>query len=380
MNKRIRFTSLLLAIVMVLSMTLLAGCGKKSKEEVVVTINDEDIYLSEGMYYVAMVEANFGMMVSSEYWDTIVEDERTFGDLTKEYVMDGLVDMHILSKEGLESGIEINGELETQLKTSAVDFYNSMSDELKKITGLTEQSIYEISVKNYIASLQQNNLLSGIEIDMEAIKSEYNRDEYRQYNTQYLHIPFVTTDEEKNETELTDDQKANAKTNLLKALSDVKSGKTFTEVSEENEDIQTSVANFLPGEESTVSLDYQNVAMELENDEVTEEIVETEDGYYIIKMIDNDSDAYYMAVTNDAAGQKQQELYQEKLDEIKEGYTVTINDEVWDTIIVGRTTINLEAEDANNNDSDNSDETDSSDETEGSDETDGSEDTEGTED
>lgn len=354
-NKRIRFTSLLLAIVLVLSMTLLAGCGKDSKEDVVVTINDEEIYLSEAMYYIYSVEANFGMMLGSDYWDTVVEDERTFGELTKEYVMDGLVEMHIMSEEGTKAGLEIDSQLETQLKTSAVDFYNSMTDQLKEITGLTERSIYNIIHKNYIAALHKNEILADLDIDIEAIEAEYNREEYRQYNTQYLHIPFVTTDDDNNEVELTDAEKTEAKATLEKALSDVQSGKTFAEIAEEYEDIKSSSANFLPGDEYTVSVAYQNIAMELENDEVTEEIVETEDGYYIIMMVDNDSAAYYNAVINDAANQKQQELYLEKYEEIKEEYTVTINDEVWDPIKVGRTTINLDIED--DADSENQEET-----------------------
>ena len=35
------------------------------------------------MYYIYSVEANSGMMLGSDYWDTVVEDDRTFGELTK---------------------------------------------------------------------------------------------------------------------------------------------------------------------------------------------------------------------------------------------------------------------------------------------------------
>ena len=40
-------------------LTLLAGCGKK--EDVVVTINDEEIYLSETMYYIYYTELELGL-------------------------------------------------------------------------------------------------------------------------------------------------------------------------------------------------------------------------------------------------------------------------------------------------------------------------------
>jgi len=372
-NKKIRFTSLLLAIVMVLSMTLLAGCGKKS-EDVVVTINDEEIYLSEAMYYIYYTELELGLSYNSEYWDTVDEEGNAYSDLVKEFIMESMVNSHILYKEGQKAGIEINSDVETQLKTGAVDFYNSLSDQLKEITGLNERSIYDILVKHYIFQMQQNNIVSNIEIDTEAIKAEFNRDEYRYYTTQYLHIPFVTTDDDNNQVELSDEEKATAKATLEKALEDIKSGKDFEEVTKEYEDIKMSSANFLPGKESVVDVEYQNIAMELENEEITD-VVETKNGYYIIRMENNNSDLYYNAVVYEATVQKQSELFNEELEAIKAEYTVTVNEEVWDQIKFGRTTINLDAEDTSKEESSETDESATSSETDEAEETNESEET-----
>lgn len=349
MKKRIRIISLLL--VMILSMTLLAGCATNSKEDVVLTIDDEDLYLEEAMYYIYMIEANFGMMISSDYWNTIVEDGRTFSDVTKEYVMDGLIDMHILSLEGKKNGIEVTTEYETELKASAVDFYNSMSDELLEITGLDEQSIYEVVAKNYIGSLQQNFMIEELNIDTDAIEAEYDKEELRQYNTEFLQIPFVSYDEEGNEVELTDDEKAEAKDTLEAVLAEIEGGKSFDEIVEEYEDVTKRTSNFVPGS-GAVSINYENAALELNNDEITKEIIETENSYYIIKMLDDNSDEYYVSTINNAISEKQQELLQEKLDEIKETYTITINEDVWDTIVLGKTTINLDVEETEAADTD----------------------------
>ncbi len=326
---------------MILSMTLLAGCGSSSKKDVVVTIDDEDIYLNEAMYYIYMVEANFGMMIGLDYWDTLVDDERTFADTTKEYVMDSLVDMHILALEGEKAGLEISPEYDTQLKASAVEFYNSMSDEIVDITGLNEQSIYEIVAKNYIGSMQQNFMINDLDIDSEAIAAEYDREELRQYNTEFLQIPFVSIDEEGNQVELTDEEKATAKETLEKVLTEIESGKTFDEIIEEYEDITKRTSNFAIGT-NAVNIKYEEAAIKLENDEITKEVIETDNSYYIIKMIDNNSDEYYNSIISDAISQKQQELFQEQLDEIKENYTITTNEAVWDTVKLGRTTINLD--------------------------------------
>lgn len=340
MKKRIRLISLIL--VMILSMTLLAACGMNSKKGVAVTINDEDIYLNEAMYYIYTVEANFGMMVSLEYWDTVVDEELTFADTTKEYVMNGLIDMHVLAKEGEKADIKITPDIETQLKSRAVELYNSMSEEVVKITGLNEKAIYEVVAKNYIGSIHQNNMMAELDIDVEEIAAEYDKEELRQYNTEYLKFPFVSLDEEGNEVELTDDEKAAAKVTLEALLTETQEGKAFKDIAEANEGIANSTSNFLADSE-TMDVNYKEAALNLANDEITDQVIEADNGYYIIKMVNDNSDEAYNSTVNNAISQKQQELFQEKLDGIKESYTITINDEVWDTVKLGRTTINLDA-------------------------------------
>lgn len=345
MKKKNRITSLLLVMVMVLSVTFLGGCSKDNSEKVVVTINDEDIYLNEAMYYIYAIEGNFAGMVGPEYWDVVVSEDKTFGELTKDYVMDGLTETNILYQEGKAAGIEIDGDMETQLKSSAVEFYNSLSEEIVEITGLDEETIYNISAKSYIASTHQNNVLNELEIDTEAITAEYDKEALRQYDTEYLFVPITSTDEEGNVTALSDEEKDAAKATLEGGLAEVQGGKTFAEVADTNETIQTSTASFIEGEESyTVSQEYMAAALPLENDGITGEILETEDGYYIIKMVNNNSDAYYNSTVENAISTKQQELYYEQYEALKETYTIEINEDVWDPIQLGKTTINLESD------------------------------------
>lgn len=376
LKKKIRFISLIL--VMVLSFTLLAGCGKDSSEDVVATINDEDISLTEAMYYISIVESNYSMFLSADAWDMLVEGDKTFSDLTKEYVMDGIVESNILYDLGKEAGIEITEDMETQLKASAVQYFNSLSEEQVEATGLDEQSLYDISVKSYISSEHQATILNALDIDIEGISAEYDQEELRQYNTEYLHIPFISIDEEGNQVELTEEEKSTAKETLENMLAEVQDGKTFEEVIEGNEEIQTNTANFVPGYDQ-VELAYEEVAAELENDAIAGEIVETSAGYYIIKMVDNNSSEYYESAVNTALSEKQQELYAEKIEELKADYTIVINEDVWEPIKVGRTTINLDYdEDATS--VDGSEDVDEVDDTEEADKTDDSGDVDETDD
>lgn len=342
MKKRIKLTSLFLVIIMVFSITL-TGCGNKQSRQLVVKINNDKIYLDEAMYYILMYEANFSMMVGPEQWDEKMGEDDTLSTMVKDSIMDAIVENQILYVKGLESGIEINEDLETQFKSSALELYGMLEedDEMLDITGIDETVLYNINKKTYVSNMHKNNIVGGLEFDLESTIAEVKEDDYKQYNTKHLTIGF-TGYEDDNVVELTDAEKEEAKTTMEKALKDVKAGKTFEEIDAEYEDVILSPSSFMYDKETDDS--YQKVAMELENDEIHEEILETEYGYFIIQMVDNDSKEAYNNAINEAVSIKQQELYQEKYEEVKKDFTITINEDVWDPISVGHTTINLETE------------------------------------
>lgn len=343
MKKRVKLISLLLIILTIFSITL-TGCSNKQSNQLVVKINNKEIYLDEAMYYVLMYEANFSMMVGPDKWDEEMVDGDSLSSLVKTSIMDAMVENEILYEKGLEAGVEITADLESQFKASSIEFFGLLEDELLDITGIDETVLYNINKKTYVANLHKNNIVMGLDIDIDALVAEVKEDDYKQYSAEHLAISFASYDEEGNLVELTDAEKATAKDTMDKALKDVKDGKTFKEISEKYEDITLSPSSFVYDE--TTDDVYQKEAIKLEKDEVSEEVIETETGYFIIKMIDPDSKEAYNTAVNEAVAAKQQELYAVKYEEVKKDYTITINEDVWDPISVGHTTINLETQEA----------------------------------
>ena len=67
--------------------------------------------------------------------------------------------------------------------------------------------------------------------------------------------------------------------------------------------------------------------------------IETDTGFYIIKMVDNNaSDAYDTAVT-EAISQAEQDAFDAEYENIKKEYTIVVNNKIWDPIVIGKTTI-----------------------------------------
>ena len=68
-------------------------------------------------------------------------------------------------------------------------------------------------------------------------------------------------------------------------------------------------------------------------------VVETDDGYYIIRLTSDDSDTVYETAVEEAVSLAVSEAFYEKYNEIRDGYQVVVNSEVWDGLPFGEITL-----------------------------------------
>ncbi len=347
MKKTKRIVSLLLISLLAVGMTFMAGCSKKTEpaKSIAVTINDTDIYLNELMYYIMAVESNgaqydayYQQFTGTSYWDTEYSEGVTMREQAKEYVMDTAQMYEILYDKAVKAGYTLTDDEKTQAESNADQILSSISEEQLKITGFTKEVLAKVQEKLSVGGKYYQDLIDGFDIDEEEIKASINRDEYRQYNTEYLFIPTTELDENYEYIDLSEEEKAAAKTSITAALDKAKAGEEFSVITEEDDTITTSTLNFAI-DDGTAEEAYQEAAVKLENDACTPDIVETETGYYIIKMVDNDSSEAYDQAVEEAISQAQEEAFDAEYQKMKEEYTVTINSDVWDPIVMGETTI-----------------------------------------
>ena len=108
-------------------------------------------------------------------------------------------------------------------------------------------------------------------------------------------------------------------------------------------------------------------AMKLANGEISG-IVETEEGYYIIKMVDDSATTSYDEAVTAAIDEAEAARFDEEFEKIKEGYDVKINEEVWDKVVLGNNTIvPVSAEDTTTTDDTAAEDTTATDDTSASD-------------
>ncbi|WP_312494235.1 peptidylprolyl isomerase, partial [Anaerosporobacter sp.] len=173
-----------------------------------------------------------------------------------------------------------------------------------------------------------------------AIKEGIDKKQYKEYSTEYILVPTGTTDEEGNVTPFSDDEKKAAKEKIEAIYDKVKESKNLQDgITDGDSDVNYTDLSFLPNDENeTANKTFMKEAMKLENGEISG-IVETEEGYYIIKMVDNNATTSYDEAVDTAIQEAEGARFDQEFEKIKENYKIEINNEVWDKVVMGSNTI-----------------------------------------
>ncbi|QHQ63021.1 hypothetical protein Ana3638_21400 [Anaerocolumna sedimenticola] len=348
MKKSKRIMSLLLVFVITVGMTFMTGCSKSADpaKSLVVTVGDNNIYLNEMMYYIFYVEstgaqydAAYQQYTGQSYWDMEVTDGVTMREQAKDYVMDMAEMYQILYDKAVKDGLSLTNDEKTQAGTNADQILTSISKDQLKLTGFTKDTLTKVQEKVMLGGKYYQKIIDGADIDYEGIKSTIKKEDYRQYNTEYLFAPTTKLDDNLKSVELTAEEKEAAKSSITDALAKVKAGEEFSKIVEGNDKLSTSTLNFTANDTTTAEQAYKDAAMKLDKDAYTQDFVETDTGYYIIKMVDNNSTEAYDKAVSDATSKAEQDAFNAEYEKIKKDYKITINTKVWDPIVMGKTTL-----------------------------------------
>lgn len=340
-------------LIFTLALTLVTGCsksgGSENSKKLTVTVGDSKVYLDEMMYYIFMNEYQldqydqmYKAYMGTSYWDMEYSEGVTMREFAKTSTMDMVVQYEILYAEAKKAGYELTAEEKETLPTNVEQFMSAITEEQLEKTGLTKEIVETVVEKLMVTSRYIQDMIDKFEIDDAAITATVDKDELKQYNTQALFVETSTIDEEGKTVAFSDKEKADAKKKIDAVLEKAKAGDEFDKIVEGQEEIQKQDNNFVIGQ-GAVSEEYEKLAKGLKNDEVTD-VVETADGYYIIKMVNNNSDESYKAEVDKKISEEEQKQFEAEYAKIKETYKVTINDEVWNEIVMGETTL-IQAED-----------------------------------
>ena len=265
----------------------------------------DTVYMKEAVYSIYQVENQYNQYSSiyqqlygKTYWEMEDVDSkgRNGASAAKKQVMDSLKQREVLYMEAQKRGYSLTAEEEKTAENNVADTMKNFTDKQKKLEGLDEKTLKSEFKKNALAEKFRQILIKESGVDEEALKATVNKKDYRQYTLQYYKVSNQETSGEETK-EVSAEQKQTNLTNMQALQEKAKTAKDFTKLLDDNDKtgIQYQTENLIKKDlkDSTfLNKKLRKQIMKMDNGQISD-IIEGDDGYYLIKMVNNDdSEAY----------------------------------------------------------------------------------------
>lgn len=269
------------------------------------TQKKDTVYMKEAVYSIYQVENQYNQYSSiyqqlygKTYWEMEDVDSkgRNGASAAKKQVMDSLKQREVLYMEAQKRGYSLTAEEEKTAENNVTDTMKNFTDKQKKLEGLDEKILKSEFKKNALAEKFRQILIKESGVDEEALKATVNKQDYRQYTLQYYKVSNQETSGEETK-EVSAEQKQTNLTNMQALQEKAKTAEDFTKLLDDNDKtgIQYQTENLIKKDlkDSTfLNKKLRKQIMKMDNGQISD-IIEGDDGYYLIKMVNNDdSEAY----------------------------------------------------------------------------------------
>ncbi len=366
---------LALMLVMVLVMSMLAGCGNSDDEngaedngeetsdtgsdeagsdfddKVVFTVNDTKIMLSAANVLLYQIKGYYENTYGPDVWDM----EASEGVSVEEYVKNDIKDLsirtEILSQIASSKGFELSEDKKTELLAQATTIYASYSDEVKVKYGITEDIVKKLILEQGLSEVVFEEMTKDIELSEEEIETilktnaEYENimkigtEEYYE-QVRARHILVSTLDEEGQL--LSEEDYAVAKTLIEDLRQRALDGEDFatlaTEYTEDPGSKETG-GEYTFGRGQMVP-EFEEGAFGLEEGGISE-VIETQYGFHIIMLEEKipateeqitGAEALLTNIEEEAKYRLKLEKFDAIYDALAAGYETTTVEEIWETM------------------------------------------------
>lgn len=322
--KKYKITVILLAIFLM----LLVGCGSKRyvlttgfERTELMRINGVSTYLPEMMLYLTTVQNQYEEIYGEDIWNQPYGDV-SLEDRVKDMVLAKLAQIKVMNLMASEYGLELTDDEKEKINKATDDFYEGLNDAEKESLKLTRDDVYNAYLEYAMADRVYNYVIKDV-------NPEISDDEARTITIQQIMIKKYSLDANGNKVPYS-----------VRALSEaydtarVAKELAFTET-ESFEALQArydesglKTYSFGRGE---IEEAIEEAAFSLSKDEVSD-IIDTEDGYYIIKCVSdfdlNETQANKLVILKE----RKAKAFNEQYDQYLATITKILNKSLYDSI------------------------------------------------
>lgn len=280
---------------------------------------------SEYLVYLINMQNMYENAYGEQIWQMTTADGEPLEDGLKETVLARISRVKVMNLLAAKKKVSLSREDEKLAKAAAKQYYSGLGEEERKLFGLTEKD-FENMYREYALANRVYGFL------VKDINPEISDDEARTITVSHIHVKTYSVDSSGNRVEFDDAQRKEAREKIDEAAARLEDGEKFDVISVEYNEDDKQMFLFRRGETDPA---YEEAAFNLASEQISE-VVETPDGFYIIRcdnMFDRDeTDQNKLTILN----QKRNEAFEKEYNAFLGERTGNLNESAWNEIHVTR--------------------------------------------
>ena len=325
------------AALLTVLLLLLSGCMDSLKgSKVVLTtgfeknevfrIEDMSCTLPEAMVYLVNIKNRYESVYGREIWNVSL-DGVTLEENIKETVLAQLAQQKTMNLLARQNGVALSEEEEARAMQAAETYFQSLSEEEKSTLQITVKDVEELYREYALARKVYQYIIKDI-------NPEISDDEARTITVQYIYFRTCVLDGTGRKIEYSEEEKQE----ILRKAEEVR-----FQLKNEEADFEELILKYSDSEEGTCSFGkgekdqaFEDAAFNLETDEISD-IVETPDGYYLIKCISTfnrtETDANKVKIVE----KRREEVFGQEYEDFVAALTRNLNEDLWQSVSLAGT-------------------------------------------
>lgn len=323
----------ILAITSIIFVIILIGAllFDQLYEGPLLTVDGEKYNLKDLAFYFYTVEAEYDTYDQmfgggGTYWNmTTDESGTTMRDTAKESAINTALYNEVLFNQATSEGYaSTEDEIKLADESAAKLIDETLSKEVIAKNRFTKELLSGMLSKASLVDRYRRDKLDALNIDKEAIKAGVSFEEYKQYDVEYLYVSTEKTDADNNTVAMTDQEKADALAKLNTYVDKAKTTEDWSKLLPEDEKTVTYKKSSFIKSDTTFEDALKTKLMEMDNNQIGD-VYEAEDGYYFVRMINNNSSERYDSEVEKAIDAKEKEEFQKIYADILKEHEYKIN-------------------------------------------------------
>ena len=327
-----------LALAGVLAAATLTGCGSLKGDETVATVDDTKIDADLANFFARYTQATYETYYSAylgeDMWNSDASDGETYEESVKSSVLKSLEDMILLEKHMEDYDVSITDEDKAMIKETTQQFLNDNSLDDKNLVSGNEKTVNRALTLMAVQQKMRTAIQAGAD-------TEVSDEEAAQKSMDYVFISYQTKDDSGNSKDVSDDEKAQLKSQAEAIASGLKEGGDLNALAEE----QGATVQTLTFDKDTTSPDEDLIkAADALGEGESTDVIETEKGCYVAKVTSLLDRTATDSKKSEIVQERQTKLYDDTVKKWRKKADIKVHKGVWEKVSFQKVSVKMKTE------------------------------------